>query len=188
MGTYRLTMKAKFINKAEQNHEMAQRENRALEAESLAPARTGITFKQILVPVDFSDCSLNALSYASVLAQKFQAKLILLHVVEPAAYPQNYPAGTVALDKANQNLLSAAGERLLKIRLRTSAQGLAAETLVRMGRAQSEISDTAIATGADLIVMGTHGYNGLKQVLLGGTAERVVRQSHCPVLTVRHPR
>jgi nucleotide-binding universal stress UspA family protein len=59
------------------------------------------------------------------------------------------------------------------------------ETLVRMGRAQSEIPDTAKAIGADLIVLGTHGYSGPKHALLGGTAERVVRQAACPVLTVR---
>jgi universal stress protein A len=57
--------------------------------------------------------------------------------------------------------------------------------LSRMGRAHSEIPDTAKALGADLIVMGTHGYTGLKHMLLGSTAERVVRQAPCPVLTVR---
>jgi nucleotide-binding universal stress UspA family protein len=56
-----------------------------------------------------------------------------------------------------------------------------------MGHAYSEIPDTAKAMGADLIVIATHGYTGLKHVLLGSTAERVVRHAPCPVLTVRQP-
>ncbi len=146
-----------------------------------------LTFKRILVPIDFSDCSLGALHYALVLAEKFAAKLIFLHVVEPAVYPENYLVTPATMDETNQNLLAAARERLAEVKQKATAHGLSTETLVRMGRAQSEISDTAKATGTDLIVMGTHGYSGLKQVLLGGTAERVVRHSTCPVLTVRHP-
>jgi nucleotide-binding universal stress UspA family protein len=145
-----------------------------------------ITFKRILVPIDFSGCSLGALHYALALAEKFAAKLIFLHVVEPAVYPQNYLITPATLDETNQNLLAVARERLAEVKQKATARGLPSETLVRMGRAQSEISDTAKATGTDLIVMGTHGYSGLKQVLLGGTAERVVRHSPCPVLTVRH--
>jgi nucleotide-binding universal stress UspA family protein len=61
------------------------------------------------------------------------------------------------------------------------------EILVRIGHAHSEIPDTASALNVDLIVMGTHGYAGLKHVLLGSTTERVVRHAACPVLTVRLP-
>ena len=148
-------------------------------------ARTVPSFKQILVPIDFSDCSASALNYALALGEKFGAKVTLLHVVEPAVYPENYLITPSTLDEANQNLINAGRERLAKMQGRFVTRGVALETLVRMGRAQSEISDTAKAIASDLIVMGTHGHSGLKHALLGGTAERVVGQAPCPVLTVR---
>src|SRR5436190_2999613 len=143
-----------------------------------------IILKQILVPIEFSYCSLRALDYARTLAAPFEAKVTLLHVIEPAGLQQNYLGLTSPLEDTNQSLAAAGRERLELLskkppRLRT-------ETLVRIGRAYSEIPDTAKALSADLIIMGTHGYTGLNHMLLGSTAERVVRQAPCPVLTVRH--
>ena len=155
---------------------------------SAACPHPALSFKQILVPIDFSDCSVGALDYALALGQKLGTKLTLLHVVEPAVYQENYLMSPNSLDETNQNLIAAGRDRLAALRTKVTTHGLPVETLVRMGRAQSEISDTAKAIGSDLIVMGTHGHGGLKHVLLGGTAERVVRQAPCPVLTVRYPR
>ena len=154
-------------------------------AESTSVVRSTLTLKQLLVPIDFSACSVKALEYALGLAQKFAARLILLHVVEPAVYPENYLVTPATLDEANQNLMTAGRERLAVLSQRASSEGLSTESLVRMGRAHSEIPDTAKATATDLIVMGTHGHAGLKHVLLGSTAERVMRHSPCPVLMVR---
>lgn len=144
-------------------------------------------FKLILVPVDFSDCSLHALNYAAILARKLGAKLILLHVLEPSIHTDNYLTDSATMDQSNGTLIAAARAQLGKLTHRTTTQGLVAEALVRMGRAQSDIADTANATGADLIVMGAHGSGGHNQPLLGGTAERVLRHSPCPVLTVPYP-
>ncbi len=143
-----------------------------------------LPLKHILVPVDFSSCSLQALSYALGFAQQFGSRLTLLHVVEPALHPDSYLAAPT-FDETNQNLLQAARERLENICEKRVGNRLPAEILVRMGRAYSEIPDTAKALGADLIILGTHGYTGMKHVLLGSTAERVVRNAPCPVLTVR---
>ncbi len=63
-------------------------------------------------------------------------------------------------------------------------KGLAVELLVRMGRAYSEIPDTAKATDSDLIIMGAQERSDAKHLMVGGTAERVVRQASCPVLIV----
>ena len=145
-----------------------------------------LKLSRILVPVDFSDCSLRALDYAIALAGQFNSKIILLHAVEPAVYPENYLVVSPALDETNQNLLQSARERLADLCHRRIGHRIPAESLVRMGHAHSEIPDTAKALGADLIVLGTHGYTGLKHALLGSTAERVVRQGPCPVLTVRY--
>ncbi len=168
-------------------------ERNALSLESathcdVLPSRhTRMALKQILVPIDFSDCSLWALDFALTLAVPFGAKIILLHVVEPAVYQQGHLGITPPLEETNYNLVEAGRERLLALVKNRVGQRLRTETLVRLGRAHSEIPDTAKALSADLIVMGTHGYTGLKHVLLGSTTERVVRHAPCPVLSVRLP-
>lgn len=141
--------------------------------------------KRLLVPVDFSDCSMRALDYALALGEACQARLILLHVVEPAAYPQSALALVPSLEETNQTLLEAGRERLAALCRKRLGHRMQTETLVRMGHPHSEIPDTAKAMGADLLIVGARGHTGLKHALLGSTAERVVRQAPCPVLTVR---
>ena len=150
------------------------------------PGGAALKLRRILVPLDFSPGSLKALDYAFSLAEKFEASLILLHVVEPTVYPDNYMLLPQAVEEINQNLVQAARERLESVSRRRPHPRPAVELLVRLGHAHSEIPDTAQAMAADLIILGTHGHAGLKQVLLGSTAERVVRQASCPVLTVPH--
>lgn len=141
---------------------------------------------KILVPVDFSECSTQALDYALAFAAPFNASLILLHVVEPAVSPDDYLAVASAMNKTNENLVQAGRERLEELAREKLGDRVSAQTLVRIGRAHSEIADTANALGADLIIMGTHGRRGFQHALLGSTAERVIRHASCPVLTVRH--
>ncbi len=150
-------------------------------------AASPLKLKRILVPIDFSDYSARALDYALAFAEQFQAKLILLHVVEPTVYPENHMLVPPAMDEVNQGLVEAGRERLEGVSRKRIGHRVPVELLVRLGRAHSEITDTAKAVGADLIIIATHGYTGLKHVLLGSTAERVVRQAPCPVLTVRDP-
>jgi nucleotide-binding universal stress UspA family protein len=182
-------MKNKPAHKSEPEPTAAEFDKNPLFERSPASGKSTaepLKLARLLVPLDFSDCSMRALDYALALAEQFGSKIILLHIVEPAAYPENYLVASPALDETNQNLLESARERLLAVSRKRIGHRLPAETLVRMGRAHSEIPDTAEALGADLIVLGTHGYTGLKHVLLGSTAERVVRHAPCPVLTVRH--
>lgn len=138
--------------------------------------------RRILAPIDFSDSSLRAWDYARLFAEQFGAQVTLLHVVEPAV--SGYLPGALALDDSSQKLVEAARERLGSLIHKHGAHGLMVEILVRIGHSYSEIADTAKALGADLIVLGAQGAGGLKQALLGSTAERVVRQAACPVLTV----
>jgi len=145
-----------------------------------------LQLERILVPIDFSECSLYALSLALSFAERFQAQVLLLHVVEPTMYPENHIGLSAAFDEANQSLVTAAREELEGL-ARKHATSLPIETLVRIGHAHSEITDTANALGSNLIIISTHGYTGLKHVLLGSTAEKVIRNAHCPVLTVRRP-
>ena len=178
-----MPMKTKSSGKSELSVATADTAREKASADPLSSL--GFTFKRILAPIDFSGCSLSALTYALGMAGKFAAKVTLLNVVEPTAYADNYLTTPAAMEEAHQNLMTTGRERLTALQRRAVAQRLVVETLVRMGRAQSEISDTAKAIGADLIVMGTHGHSGLKQLLLGSTADRVIRNAPCPVLTVR---
>lgn len=141
---------------------------------------------KILVPVDFSPCSIRALEYASALAAQMSARITVLHVVEPALHgAANYLAGCSPLDLDGQSLVEAGRERLNSVAPKHLGPRGGSELLVRMGHAPSEILDTAKALGADLIVIGTHGHTGLKHLLLGSTAERVLGHATCPVLTIR---
>ncbi len=138
--------------------------------------------KKIIVPIDFSEISTRALPYAAVLAERFDAEIILLHIIEPlplpadSAYlPADYQSEDQNTAKNNLNGLSSNAFR----------SNLSVRTLVRNGQPFDEITRTAASLGADMVILTTHGYTGLMHVLLGSTAERVVRYADCPVLVVR---
>jgi universal stress protein A len=142
-------------------------------------------FERILVAVDFSEESRSALACAAELAARFSASLVLVHVVEPHFGPANSESpeppmeSSEAADFAEAKLdLSALGEQML-------GPCRVVETVVRGGLAFFEITEAAKVLNADLIVVGTHGYTGLKRALLGSTAEKVVRHAPCPVLVAR---
>jgi nucleotide-binding universal stress UspA family protein len=147
----------------------------------LVPALLKI--KTILVPVDFSETSRKALVYAMRMAEQFNSKVVLLNVVEPVA-AADFGYHPVLLDI--DNAMSAARKRLEALcrdgRVPTKMLG---RVRVRCGRPYAEITDAARDLKADLIIITTHGYTGLKRVFMGSTAERVVRHAPCPVLTVR---
>ena len=156
-------------------------------AQSVRPARTlgpeDGPIRSILVPIDFSPPSAQALKYAAVLAKQCGAKLTLLNVVEPVATPDfaYYP-----LMMENDKVIAAAKQRLDRVTKTGKIRAdLIDRTLVRNGAAFHEIATAAESLKADLIVIATHGYTGLSHVLLGSTAERVVRHARCPVLVVR---
>lgn len=146
-------------------------------------ARTPFAIKKILVPVDFSDCSKKALDYAIPFAKNFGARLVLLYVI-----PANYPVGEFGMiDVAfMEKDLRAAGERqLAELKARQIGADVPSTGLLRVGRAVTEITETAAQEEADLIIMSTHGHTGFKHVLLGSVTENVVRYAPCPVLVVR---
>ena len=138
----------------------------------------------ILVPVDFSKESEKALAYAIPLARQFGARLTLLHAIEPIARPDFDGAFPLVLqnEKARKFCEGVLKQIVEKLEIEPA---LLEKTLVRYGRPFHEISEAARTLKADLIVIATHGYTGLKHTFLGSTAERVVRHAPCPVLVVR---
>jgi nucleotide-binding universal stress UspA family protein len=146
--------------------------------------RPTLTLRRILVPLDFSGKSRQALDFAVPLAEQYGGKISLIHVVEPVySYPPPGDAG-VAVFPA-RTAAEASRERLVELARELVPPDLLGRTLVRTGRAYLEIVAAADEMDADLIVIATHGYTGLQHALVGSTAERVVRHAHCPVLTVR---
>jgi nucleotide-binding universal stress UspA family protein len=144
-----------------------------------------IKIKTILVPLDFSRASMDALKYAVALARKFAATVHLLHVTAPdeAASP-----GAAHNLRRTANAVLSARERLARTHEKHLFPFWSENTHIRTGQSFHEICEQAREIDADLIVIGTRGNSGLKRVLLGSTAERVVRFAPCPILVVRKRR
>jgi nucleotide-binding universal stress UspA family protein len=140
--------------------------------------------KRILVPTDFSDPSAEALGTAIALAQQSGAVVDLVHVAVEAAFALPPPVDVASVPVDMSKVLEQATQVLAVEEERVRAAGLRCETAMLVGRPDAEIVARANATGAELIVMGTHGRSGLAHALLGSVAERVVQHSPCPILIV----
>lgn len=142
------------------------------------------TFEHILVPTDFGETSARAARMACELAQKFDAKVTLLHVWT-VPYASYYEGMTIPLDELQK---AARGELEREAtRLRDAFPRLSVTTKLDGGLPWRTIVEAIEELGADLVVIGTHGRRGLPRLLLGSVAEKVVRSAPVPVLTVRPP-
>jgi universal stress protein A len=144
-----------------------------------APAITHL--KSILAPLDFSEASLKSLKYAVPFAKQFGAKITLAHIVKPPLYSSE---GLYAESFGPEHLASIK-EAVLGIRNTEIPADLPVEIIVRYGHAFEDILAVAREIRADLIIATTHGYTGLKHMVMGSTAENIVRRAPCPVLVVR---
>lgn len=141
--------------------------------------------KRILVPCDFSEPAIKALRYAVAFAKQLGAKISVLHVTDPLplAAPEvgfaamNYIPGELPGDDARSRLEMEAERHV--------PDAVLDKVVVRTGVPFDEICRVAKELETDLIILNTHGYTGLKHVLMGSTAEKVVRRAGCPVLVVR---
>ena len=130
--------------------------------------------KQILVPTDFSPGSDYALTAATGLARRFQARLTLMHAAHAPDELEMF-----------RRMVESAWEREMEARRkRVEEEGVPVDTIMTRGPAAQTIVETARGTGVDLIVMGTRGRTGLQHLLIGSVAERVIRLAPCPVMVV----
>jgi nucleotide-binding universal stress UspA family protein len=143
-----------------------------------------IDVRRILVPVDFSENTPAVLEWAAHLAEEHASAILLLHAfhlpvefqqLEGAYLPPDFWASVRTEAEASLGRYVAELEK----------RGIEVESIVCEGYAATVIVDEAESRGADLIVIGTHGRSGLKHLVLGSIAERVVQKSPCPVLTVK---
>ncbi len=146
-----------------------------------------MNFATILVPTDFSPPSEAALAKAVELAKAGGGKILLAHIVDPPPYLSTMAAevATVAVLEIQERTRNWAQEKLAQVAREKIPAGVAVETILREGVPFHELLELAKQRKPDLIVMATHGHTGIKHFLLGSTAERVVREASCPVLTVR---
>jgi len=145
--------------------------------------------KRVLVPVDFSRNSLDALDYAVALGNAFNPEFVVLFALEPLqfavaghAYGGAVPINIESLVTEQRRMARADLDDLQK---RIARKKVKVRAILGSGAPYRVIVDTAKRLGADLIVMGTHGRTGLTRFFMGSVAEMVARHAHCPVLTVR---
>jgi nucleotide-binding universal stress UspA family protein len=140
-------------------------------------------FRHILVPVDFSSASEQALEVAIGMANRYGATLTLVHscAVPVYGYPGMAGRGFDILSAIEQAAKSELDGLVAKVRTRVST----AQAMLRVGEPDQEILRAIEETRADLVVMGTHGRRGFRHAFLGSVAERTVRYAPVPVLTVR---
>jgi nucleotide-binding universal stress UspA family protein len=144
--------------------------------------------RKIIVATDLSENSVQAIRLGLTIAHRFGAVPVVVYVVEFAppsgAFPSEFEQSgefqtieRIGLARAEKSL-----DEFLK---RFETGGTSFGWRVRRGKPFVQIIQAAREENADLIVMGTHGHTGIQHFLIGGTAERVVRKAHCPVMVVR---
>lgn len=144
--------------------------------------------EKILCPTDFSELSIGAIKHACLLAEKFGAKLHVLHVVDQAYQywmamgPESIPAGP-----SPKELIKTAKAQMEEFVAEHVPAKLKVTTEIITGRPFMEIIRIAKETSVDMIVIGTHGHGALTQMLLGSVADKVIHKAPCPVLSVREP-
>jgi nucleotide-binding universal stress UspA family protein len=146
-----------------------------------------LTFRQILVPVDFTETSDRALAYAVELARKFDSAVAIMHAYQIPVY--GFPDGAyiTAADVASQ-ISTASQARLDSLIDSQKLANVPMVGILRDGVAWEEINSVAQEIQADLIIIGTHGRRGLARALLGSVAENVIRTAKVPVLVIHGPR
>jgi nucleotide-binding universal stress UspA family protein len=155
-------------------------------------------YRRILVAVDFSEHSNQTVAHGTNLAARCGAEVTLLHVLQIPEYASvpyqgnphlNVDELTACFSGAEHSVVKQqAKEKLAALEARVHQQGIKAESLLYEGHPFEQIVEVAKSTGADLIVIGSHGQGGLTRLtrlLIGSTAERVVQWAPCPVLVVK---
>jgi nucleotide-binding universal stress UspA family protein len=140
---------------------------------------------RILVPVDFSEHSRQALRYAKQIAASYDSRLGLLHVIEQSVQPSFYAVGPSWMADALVELKRKAHNELQRLFEETPGPLTSASFHVTEGRAATDIVTFARDNKSDLIVIATHGLTGIEHLLLGSITEKVVRRAPCPVFTVK---
>jgi nucleotide-binding universal stress UspA family protein len=141
-------------------------------------------FRRLLIPVDFSASSLEALEYGVQLAKHVGSTVTILHALEPVAYGLDFTIGSGVEWRKQKAYVEG---RLEILRALCTSNGVTAEHVLKAGLPADSIRDYVGRQQPDLVIMGTHGRRGISRMLSGSVAEAMLRHAPCPVLTVRTP-
>ena len=144
-----------------------------------------VYFHKILIPTDLSEFSLAAVEYAASLGLIYTSKLYMLHVVADAPALLSLHTAEVNPETYNLRVASDSKKELETFVAKNVGRDIKVIPVVRLGNPADEIKRFAEEEGIDLIVLATHGRTGVKHMLMGSIAEKVVRLSNIPVLTVK---
>lgn len=149
------------------------------------PDTSSVDFDHILVPIDFSEYSQRALKVGVQWAELYNATIHCIHVVQREIHPAFYAAGISSILELDHEV-----EKRIKDKMEQLIDSLNIPTkkvkfIIKEGKPVNEILQYAEQNSIDLIVMGTHGLTGLDYILMGSTAEKIVRHARVPVLTIK---
>lgn len=139
---------------------------------------------KILVPVDFSENSKKIAQYGAFVAKQFGAEIHLLFVAQIFQDYSEFFVPHMPVIQFEEDLIASAEKRMVSFVEENLGKDFAVSAKVLAGDAAETILEYGQEQKIDMIVMGTHGYKGLEKVLFGSVAEKVVKMSSCPVLTV----
>lgn len=144
-------------------------------------------FTTILVAIDFSENSDHAFNYALMLAKQFNANLVILHVINEPVDLRGFYVPHISFEQLEQEIEAGANNMMEKFCREKVTDFTNYSSILVTGIPCDEIVSKSKEVDASLIVVGTHGRTGLDHIIFGSTAERVVRNASCPVLTVHLP-
>ncbi len=142
-------------------------------------------FEKILFALDFSENSERAFDYAYAMAKNFGARLFVIHVIQEPVDLSGFYVPHISFEKLEKEIEEGAEKMMEKFCDRMIGDFSNYETAIVSGIPYEEILRKAEKEQVSLIVLGTQGRKGIDHLLFGSTAERVVRNARCPVLTVR---
>lgn len=145
------------------------------------------TFDKILFATDFSESSEHAFEYALSLAERFDSRLIILHVINEPVDLRGFYVPHVSFENLEKEIEEGAQQMMAKFCATHIKDFSNYETTIVSGIPFEEILKRAEGDQVSFIVLGTQGRSGIDHLLFGSTAERVVRKALCPVVTVRLP-
>jgi nucleotide-binding universal stress UspA family protein len=146
--------------------------------------RDAMNIRNILVPIEFTDISQHAVDHAIAIAQWYSARIVALHAQMPAYAEMPVPVASGDSDDYERDRRAATMDVTAAAVASAHRAGVAATAEIVEGAAAEAITQYAEHAPVDLIVIGTHGYSGLKHLMLGSVTEKVLRHASCPVLTV----
>jgi nucleotide-binding universal stress UspA family protein len=144
-------------------------------------------FKTILFATDFSENSEYAFDYALAMARKYQSLLAIVHVINEPVDLRGFYVPHISFESLEEEIEEGARKMMEKFCRTHIGDYENYQTFIVPGIPYDEIIKKAADLNADLIIMGTQGRSGLDHVLFGSTAEKVVRKSPVPVMTIRVP-